>query len=162
NVVKHGGEFQNLESLLAQIAVATDIAIAESQNMPELMRQGPRRQIAGAKRDVSSNETMRRLSARRQHDAIDWKTAGMGSCIDVSAGLRRISVAIDVAERYIPDLNLQSIERVGFLSLPHFLDHALHLRQEFLIFNIRINRNMNDDAAGLRTIHLNERWNSRL
>src|SRR5437660_8850376 len=106
DVVKHRGEFQNLESLLANITVATNIAIAESQNVPELVRQGPRRQIAGAERDIPSNEAMRRLSSRRQYDAVDRKTAGMGSCIDVSAGLRNILVAIDIAERYIPHFNL--------------------------------------------------------
>src|SRR6516225_9209111 len=39
DVVEDGGEFHNLEAVLAEVAVATDVAVAETEDVAEFMRK---------------------------------------------------------------------------------------------------------------------------
>src|SRR5712691_3333835 len=104
DVVENRSQFQNFETALAEIAITAHIAITKSQNVPELMRERPRGQIAGTQSDIASDEAVRRLSAGRQHSAVFRKFRHVGSHIEVSAALCN--------RRHTPEFDLKGINRV--------------------------------------------------
>ena len=87
DVVEHRSELHDFETRFAKIAIPAHVAITEAQNVTELVRERPRRKIAGTERDITSNKTVRRLRTRRQHGPVLGKFRDVRSHVEVSAAL---------------------------------------------------------------------------
>src|SRR5262245_48647759 len=64
DVVECRRQFEHLEATIAQITIAANIAIPESENMPKLVRERARRQVARSESHIPSYQAVRRLGAR--------------------------------------------------------------------------------------------------
>src|SRR5262245_46692659 len=89
DVVECRGELQNLEAAFSEVAVAADVAVAKSEHVTELVSQRARRNISGSESDISADETMRGLSAGRQHGGVLRKLRRMRADVDPLSALGR-------------------------------------------------------------------------
>jgi hypothetical protein len=65
DVVERGSQFQNLEAVLAEITIAANVPVPESEDMTKLVGQRACGYIAWSERHVPADEAVGGLSAAR-------------------------------------------------------------------------------------------------